>query len=165
MASDSFRFAKARGLCHPFSVRVALAFVLLACGACSSSSPSTVSAASCANDPRVEAFSVPLSAKGASGTNIVIQNATPTMVQEGMNDWTVSITDSNGAPVDGTVTIVAAMPDHGHDSPTPATITSKGNGAYEIDAINLVMSGVWAITISIASPTLNDSATFTFCID
>ena len=95
----------------------------------------------------------------------MIQTATPALVQEGDNNWTVAITDSSGAPVEGTVSIVSAMPDHNHDSPTPATITAKGNGIYEIDAINLVMGGVWTMTISIASPTLNDSATFTFCVD
>jgi hypothetical protein len=103
--------------------------------------------------------------KGVAGVAISIASATPTVVQQGLNDWTVAIHDPQGAPVDGTVTIAAFMPDHNHGSPTPATVTPQGNGQYDISGINLSMRGVWTITISVASPTINDSATFTFCVD
>lgn len=136
---------------------------VLACVACSSQSGAPP--AYCGSDPRVEAFDVPLLAKGPGGADIVIENATPQVVQQGLNEWTVSIKDSSGAPVDGTVSVLSSMPDHGHDSPTLPTITPKGNGEYDIANVNLSMRGVWTVTISIASPTLNDDATYTFCVD
>ncbi len=83
-------FAALGALCHSVLVRFVVASVVLFACACSSSSP-TVSAAACATDPRVEAFDVPLSAKGTTGASVVIQSATPSLVQEGDNNWTVAI--------------------------------------------------------------------------
>ena len=155
-------FATRAALCHPFVVRwiFASAVLLVACSSQSGAPP-----AYCASDPRVEAFDVPLLAKGAAGASVVIESGTPAVVQQGLNEWIVKITDASGNPADGTVTVVSSMPDHGHNSPTPATITDNGNGEYDIAGINLSMRGVWTITISIASASLDDSATFTFCVD
>ncbi len=102
--------------------------------------------------------------KGVAGASVAIVSATPSVVQQGLNEWTVSITNA-GAPVNGTVTINEVMPDHGHGSPTLATVTPTGNGQYDIAGINLSMRGVWTVTISVASPTLSDSVAFTFCVD
>ena len=102
---------------------------------------------------------------GASGTAVTIMSATPSVVQQGLNEWVVSVADSQGQPVNGTVTESALMPDHNHGSPTPSTVTAKGNGQYDISGINLSMRGVWIITINITVGTLTDSATFTFCVD
>jgi YtkA-like len=129
------------------------------------SSAPTVAAASCADDPRVEAFQTGLVSKGVAGSTVTITTSTPTMVQQGLNEWVVSITDSTGQPVVGTVTETALMPDHGHGSPTPSTVTSMGNGQYDIAGINLSMIGVWTITVAVSNATMSDSATFTFCID
>ncbi len=142
-------------------MRLILASALLV--ACSSQSGAPP--AYCASDPRVEAFSVPLLSKGAAGASIVIESGIPSVVQQGLNEWMVKITDATGNPVDGTVSVLSSMPDHGHSSPTLPTITPKGNGEYDIANINLSMRGVWTVTISIASPTVNDDATFTFCVD
>jgi hypothetical protein len=146
-------------------VRLVIATVLLACAACSSESTAPAPDAYCSTDPRVEPFDVPLDGKGATGANITIMSASPSIVQEGLNEWTVTIKDSNGNPVDGTVSVLSSMPDHGHNSPTLPVITPQGNGQYDIAQINLSMRGVWTITISIASPTITDDTTFTFCVD
>ncbi len=130
--------------------------------ACSSSQPAP---AFCASDPRVEAFSVGMSGTGPAGATMKIVSATPTSVQEGLNEWTVLVLDAGGNPVDGTLTITSFMPDHNHGSPTLATVTPKGGGTYDIAGINLTMRGVWQITLSIASAALNDSVVFTLCID
>ena len=147
---------------YPSLVRVWLiAALALACSSPSSGAPP----AFCASDPRVEAFSLGLQSVGAGGTKVAIESATPSVVQQGLNEWTVSIHDASGAPVDGTVTITPYMPDHGHGSPTLATITPKGGGDYDISGINLSMRGVWQITIAVQSATVSDSAVFTFCVD
>ena len=62
-------------------------------------------------------------------------------------------------------TIASVMPDHGHGSPTNATITANGDGTYSISGINLSMRGVWQVTLTIASPQMNDAASFDFCVD
>lgn len=134
--------------------------LLVACSSSSGAPPPY-----CASDPRVEAFDVPLLSKGAAGASIIIESGTPSVVQQGLNDWTVKITDASGTPIDGTVSVLSSMPDHGHNSPTLPTITPKGNGEYDIANINLSMRGVWTVTISIASASVNDDATFTFCVD
>jgi hypothetical protein len=134
----------------------------MTCLGCSSP---TVTAAVCANDPRVETFQSGVVSHGPAGTAVTIASAIPTVVQEGMNEWTVSVVNAQGQPVDGTVVETALMPDHNHGSPTPSTVTPKGNGQYDISGINLSMRGVWTITIAVTTSTGTDDATFTFCVD
>jgi hypothetical protein len=141
----------------------ALAVAALALLACSS--PSGAPPAFCASDPRVEAFSLGLTSTGSAGASFEIESATPSVVQQGLNEWTVAVHDSSGAPVDGALGEKAWMPDHGHGSPTLPTITAKGGGEYDVSGINLSMRGVWQITLSITSPTVSDAAVFTFCVD
>jgi hypothetical protein len=141
------------------SIVVMLGVVLAAC-----SSPAPAPAA-CATDPRVEVFSPGLTSHGPAGGAFSITSATPSVVQQGINDWTVRVGDAGGNAIAGTLTIKSIMPDHGHGSPTLATVTSNGDGTYGISGINLSMRGVWTITLTIASPALNDAATFTFCVD
>lgn len=102
---------------------------------------------------------------GPAGATFSIASATPSAVQQGLNEWTVGIHDSGGMPVEGTVTLSPFMPNHGHGSPTPATITPLGGGQYDIAGINLSMEGVWTITMTVASPSLTESVAFTFCVD
>jgi hypothetical protein len=139
-------------------------FAALAVLACSSA-PSGAPPAFCASDPRVESFTLGMDSVGTDGAAFSITSANPSVVQQGLNDWTVNVHDTSGAPVDGTLTITPFMPDHGHGAPTIATITPKGDGSYDVSGINLSMRGVWQITITIASATVNDSAVFTFCVD
>jgi hypothetical protein len=139
-----------------------LAFALLFLAACSSPAPAP---SACANDPRVTAFTPGLTGTGPAGAAFTILSATPSDVQQGLNDWNVRIRDASGTPVVGTLTITSIMPDHGHGSPTDATITANGDGTYGISGINLSMRGVWQITLTIASPQMNDSSAFDFCVD
>jgi hypothetical protein len=142
-------------------VRLALVgFVVLA--ACSSPQPV---AAFCAADPRVETFSVGMSGTGAAGASVQIEAAIPAVVQQGLNEWTVLVHDESGNAVDGTLSVSSIMPDHNHGSPTLPTVTPKGSGTYDVAGINLSMRGVWQVTLSIAGASLNDTVTFTFCVD
>ena len=142
------------------AMRALVVVALLGC-----SSAPTVQPAVCANDPRVETFQTGMASKGVAGSTVTIVSATPSVVQQGLNEWVVSITDSSGQPFTGTVTETGFMPDHNHGSPTMSTVTPKGNGQYDISGINLSMVGVWMVTITVSNGTLNDSAAFTFCID
>jgi YtkA-like protein len=94
-------------------------------------------------------------------------------VAQGIDAWTIKITDANCAPVDGaTVTVKAWMPEHNHGW-TAATSTGEGGGAYDIGNLDLFMDGFWQITITAtASVTseagalvpVTDSTVFSFCL-
>lgn len=135
--------------------------------ACSASDPATPPAAQvCAADPRVSAFKVGIeSVSSAKTMRVRIASATPTWVVQGVNEWTLAITDGSGAPLDGlTISIKPVMPDHGHGSSTVPVVTPLGAGQYRATGISLPMRGVWNVTIN-ATGAVNDSVTFTFCVD
>ncbi|HEY2515142.1 MAG TPA: FixH family protein [Polyangiaceae bacterium] len=126
----------------------------------------------CATDPRAESFVSGIQAKGASGAaSVTIDSATPSTPIKGNNEWIVSVTDAQGAPLDGlTITVSPFMPDHGHGSSITPQIAPLGGGKYDITLINLFMPGIWQITLTLATPgdggqaQAIDSAVFTFCI-
>ena len=62
---------------------------------------------------------------------------------------TVSVSDSAGAAVDGTLTFDATMPDHGHGMNVEPTVSSPVTGEYLIEGINLHMPGTWKLDFSI----------------
>ena len=62
---------------------------------------------------------------------------------------TVSVSDSAGAAVDGTLTFDATMPDHGHGMNVEPTVSSAATGEYLIEGINLHMPGTWKLDFSI----------------
>lgn len=142
-----------------------IALVLVACSA---GDPATAppTAKVCAADPRVSAFTIGIeSASPAKAMRVRIVSASPTAVTQGTNDWTLAITDGGGAPLDGlTVAVKPVMPDHGHGSSTVPVVTSLGGGQYRATGISLPMRGVWNVTVA-ATGAVNDSATFTFCVD
>jgi hypothetical protein len=94
-------------------------------------------------------------------------------VAQGIDTWTVKITDANCAPVDGaTVTTKAWMPEHNHGW-TAATSTGEGGGVYDIGNLDLFMDGFWQVTFTAtASVTseagalvpVTDSTVFSFCL-
>jgi len=144
-------------------ISLGIAAIALALTACSSSQPA---AAICATDPRVETFSPGLASTGAAGMTVKIVTATPTPIQQGLNDWGIELLDAGGQPVDGaTIDVKPTMPDHGHPSPTVATVTAQGQGHYDLANINPSMRGVWLVTLVIASPQGSDQVSFTFCVD
>ena len=105
------------------------------------------------------------SASSANAMRMRIVSATPTYVIQGVNDWTLAITDGAGAPLDGlTVAIKPVMPDHGHGSSTVPVVTPLGTGQYRATGISLPMRGVWNVSVA-ATGAVNDSVTFTFCVD
>lgn len=146
---------------------LALALLVGASACASSPDPTTQPTAQvCASDPRVTAFKVGVEATASTGAmKVAIETADPTHVVQGVNTWTLRITDPQGAPLDGlTVAVKPVMPDHGHGSSTIPQITALGGGRYRASAISLPMRGVWNVAI-VVTGAVNDSATFTFCVD
>lgn len=107
-------------------------------------------------------------ANGKSGLfSISLDSIAPNPVTKGDNSWTVHVTDSNGADVDGaTLTIKPFMPDHNHGSSIRPLATAAGNGVYEISRLNLFMPGIWQISVTVTSSTgTSDVGVFTFCVE
>ena len=96
---------------------------------------------------------------------MTIETAVPSVVQQGLNEWTVLVHDASGNAIDGTLTISSMMPDHNHAKPDTRDRDAQSRRRVRHHRINLSMRGVWQITLAIASPTLSDTVTFMFCVD
>jgi hypothetical protein len=84
------------------------------------------------------------------------------LLKFGRNEIFLHITDAKGKSVEGaTVGITPWMPEHGHGSLWPPTITEKGNGIYRA-VIALTMAGHWQLRITIQKGDVEDSAVFDF---
>jgi hypothetical protein len=84
------------------------------------------------------------------------------LLKFGRNEIILSITDAKGINVEGAkVEITPWMPEHGHGSLWPPTITEQGNGRYRA-VIALTMAGHWQLKVSIRKGDLEDSTVFEF---
>jgi hypothetical protein len=114
-----------------------------------------------------ETYSAGMSKPGSAGKlTFTLLDSKP--APPGVNDnvWTVAISDGAGAPVVGASVLVKTwMPEHGHSSSAQAVVSEPEGGKYLLDPVNLMMPGLWEVTIE-AKPTSgeSDSALFAFCI-
>ena len=149
---------------------VCLSIVLGACSGGSSSTPDAEEIVNCATVTGADTYIVGLHKPGVGGTlDFKLMSATPAPPAQGNNDWTLQINAMSagvvGAPVAGAqIQVTPYMPAHMHTSPIKAIVTDKGNGLYELTPVNLWMPGVWQTTISVASASGTDNATYSFCI-
>ncbi|HVR61636.1 MAG TPA: FixH family protein [Polyangia bacterium] len=106
---------------------------------------------------------------GTSGKlSVQLASSDPGPPIKGTNSWSVVITDSSGAPVDGaTIQVLPFMPYHGHGTQVVPTVTAMPNGAYQIAPLYFYMAGLWqtTLTINTSDGMKNDSVSFSFCID
>lgn len=158
----------------PHMLRRALIAALALClfTACSDDSSSGGSGGSAGggNDPcggAGETFTAGIEKPGAQGRlSFELMDSNPAPPQVGDNRWTLSLSATDGTPVEGaSVTVLPEMPAHGHASPKQPGVTDEGGGIYVLEPVNFNMPGVWEITID-ATPATGDadSAMFAFCI-
>lgn len=88
------------------------------------------------------------------------------------NTFVVQVTNSEGEPVEGELSVALDMPEHGHPSPALPSISYDAKAqAFTLDPMRLFMVGLWRITFGFvpAAPVGagddSDSAVFEFCID
>ena len=116
-----------------------------------------------------EGYSDGLTKLGDNGTlKVRLLSAEPAPPERGDNRWTLQLLSMSDQPLpNATVTGVKPfMPDHGHGSGTTAVIgATNGNGEVTVDSIDLMMPGVWTITVDVDNAATTDTATFAFCID
>jgi hypothetical protein len=130
---------------------------------------------SCANDPRTEPFTLPLTHKGDNeagpGLSFVLAGSMYNPLAVDNNTWTLKVLDATGQPVkDATLTFPKGgragdpwMPDHTHAT-TPAQVKNNMDGTYTINPLYFFMGGVWSLYINATSGSVTDSTTFTFCV-
>ncbi len=83
-------------------------------------------------------------------------------LKEGRNEFDIHITDEKNADVEGAkIEITPFMPEHGHGSMWPPTVTEKGKGLYRA-VVPLTMSGHWQLTITISKEQIEDRIVFDF---
>jgi hypothetical protein len=182
MAPLSFLAKRAAG-----PLTAAAAFLLLAPG-CSSSSASPAASdggadmsartgdsavVSCAGDPRVDPYALPLARAGTGKalTFSIVQAISDPPTALTTQIFKVKITDASGQPVAGaTLTFpkIAGlfdpyMPDHHHGGPPPV-VADNGDGTYTLSAVDFFMSGVWQLGITAQSGSTTDSVMYGFCI-
>ena len=105
---------------------------------------------------------------GAEGHfSVALEAADPLPTEKGENTWTLEITDGEGATVDdATVVVTPFMPDHGHGVSPPDYAGASGGsgGLYEVPTFNLIMPGVWELTVAVSRETIADEAVFRLCV-
>ena len=153
-------------------VRCALLSLLVAAGACGDddapadvdSGPvdcSTIQAGQDVYEPGLEKI-------GANGYTVHLMSATPAPPAKGDNTWMIHVVDDTDNPGVGlTISATPWMPHHQHGTPIVAVVTEMGDpGMYQITPINLLMAGVWEITIAIGDGENDlDEVLYTFCVD
>jgi hypothetical protein len=150
--------------------RVPLAALLaLVLGGCSAESTDSSGGGPCVGSATaVDTYVAGLTVEGqAAAMRFELVDALPAPPGRGTNRWVVRLRDGDGAPLDGaTVTKVKAwMPDHGHGSGVAAKMTHADDGTSTIDGLELVMPGVWTVTVSGERDGTTDEGSFAFCID
>jgi hypothetical protein len=132
----------------------------------------------CELDVRGETFAAGMSRAGASGYVFTLDDAVPSPPDRFENEWTVTVTDANGAGAAG-LAVLPCMPDHGHGTPIVPSIEGDDAGHFTVSGINLWMPGLWKIMLyatdgsgfetgTCASPSTTaplDEVVFRFCID
>lgn len=130
-----------------------LAFLLIANGGCGGSPPPI---------PPVPA-SFPLQAvttvASTSGALQVALRSVPDPPVRGQNVGQLTVTDSNGQPVDGvTVEVLPFMPSHGHGTSQAVEVTDQGGGVFIANPLYLFMAGEWQIQMKFQGA-IDDTAT------
>jgi YtkA-like protein len=108
---------------------------------------------------------------GAAGHfHFTLVSSTPAPPALDDNRFVVQVSDADGNPVEGELTVALDMPEHGHASPKQPDIRFDAESqAFSLEPIDLFMVGLWRIRFDFearidgAPPT--DSAVFEFCID
>ena len=114
-----------------------------------------LAAPACAS-PGVDLDSGPLvqvaEAQSTTGAyDVVVLAHSPTPVRG--NHTVQLVVTSAGAPADDlALTIVPWMPAMGHGTSITPTVTPLGDGAYQLDDVDLFMPGLWELRTTIASP-------------
>ena len=109
---------------------------------------------------------------GSAGRySFALVSSTPAPPALNDNSFVVQVTDADGNPATGALSVALDMPEHGHPSPALPEISYDADAkSFTLDPMRLFMVGLWRITFSFApdgasKDSAGDSAVFKFCID
>jgi hypothetical protein len=112
-----------------------------------------------------------LEKSGTAGRfDFTLVNSTPAPPALDDNQFVVQVSDADGNPIAGELSVALDMPEHGHPSPKQPTIVFDSESqAFVLQPMDLFMVGLWRISFafetSVDGAPLADSAVFEFCID
>ncbi|MEE2828634.1 MAG: FixH family protein [Myxococcota bacterium] len=122
----------------------------------------------CGDEDRAEPFEAGTTRDGENGTlSFRVDGADPGPPDLNENDWTVTVLDADGSPVDGcTVEVAPWMPDHGHGSDGVVGSATGEPGQYLLESIDFIMPGFWSVDVQAdCGGSGSDHAPFPICIE
>jgi hypothetical protein len=118
----------------------------------------------CASETRAPTFIADLPFTGRDGT-VVKLSSLPAPPAVGDNEWSVTVADSTGAPVEGAALhFTQLMPDHGHHGVKNPTVEDLGGGKYTLSPVNFNMQGFWINTVEVKTDTLDSQVELKVCV-
>jgi len=150
-------------------------------GACSSSQPANAgagdSAATAGSGNTVgcraedaDVYAPGLEKPGTAGHfafTLVSSNPAPPAVDD--NRFVVAVSDADGNPLDGNLSVTLDMPEHGHSGIPPESRFDSEQKAFILEPLRLFMVGLWRFSFefeaTVAGAPVADSAVFEFCVD
>lgn len=105
----------------------------------------------------------------AQGTTmqVVLLDADPAPPVRFYNDWTLRVTDLDGAPVTDADAVVVDpfMPEHSHHAFYPAVVTATETpGEFLASPVYMHMGGLWEVRVRAPDEDSTDAALFHVCI-
>ncbi|MEQ1504389.1 MAG: FixH family protein [Myxococcota bacterium] len=116
-----------------------------------------------ANCDGAETFVAGVSHETPLGRTVAVAEASPTPPDVGDNQWTVTVTDADGAAAALPLKLTPWMPLHGHGlTPPDYAGADEGDGSYVVTPFDLIMPGLWQFTVDLGD---DDAAVFLFCAE
>lgn len=115
----------------------------------------------CATDPRAVPYQAGMSVMSDGGLlTVKLLSSTPGPPVKGYNTWVLEIAQTDtGVALEGLeVTVEPYMPDHEH-STTPVGVELAPPAAYRLYPVNLKMSGLWEVRMTISGANLAGGTT------
>ncbi len=124
----------------------------------------------CTHETRATPWEPPLEEEGANGlVKVRLLESEPAPPADTDNRWVVQVVDAAGTPLtDAEITRVEPrMPDHGHGSAVPTTVTPEGaEGRFVLNPVNLGMAGYWTIDVDVRlAGGETDTVQFRVCVE
>lgn len=126
----------------------------------------------CDQDPNAEVYSAGMSKTSTGGITVALEDAVPAPPQQGVNAWSLFLTDGGGAAIsDATLSVVCRMSHVGstgsfsHGCGVAPEIQNTGNGGYSVTSLLFNMGGHWDVTVIVdRDGAASEQVTFSFCM-
>ncbi|HEX2670520.1 MAG TPA: hypothetical protein VHM25_06595 [Polyangiaceae bacterium] len=117
-----------------------------------------------------DSYAPGLEKPGSAGQFVfTLVSSTPAPPALDDNVFVLRVSDTDGNPLDGALSVALDMPEHGHPSPKQPEIRfDPESRTFTLEPMRLFMVGLWRITFDFetsADDPRRDTAVFDFCID